>query len=402
MSEFKKFAQYKNNQKRLTYEGIIQNSPYVTQIENISNVIGSKNPRQILWHILNDQIEKPICKMCNVNFAKWHEDKWEYRLFCSGSCASKYSSILYREKCNKLLGVSHHTKLESCKQKKIETCLKKYGTEYTTQNKEIKQKRKETCQKIYGGNAPACSIDVRNKMQDTSIERYGVPIATERTDIRNKISKTCLERYGVENALQHPRFVQKSRETSFQRYKRFSHMQKTFSEYCFNTTSDPQILEQYLSNKSVLTAAKELGINYSSLYQIIAKFNLKVVNKGLGISSPQNELATWFKEQNISFVYSTRKIIKPYELDFYFPDYNMAIEFNGDYWHMNPEFYKATTVQRITKKTAKEIWDHDLTKKNLCEDKNIYLITIWENDWIEYNSIIKDNLIRLFNGMTNE
>ena len=32
-------------------------------------------------------------------------------------------------------------------------------------------------------------------------------------------------------------------------------------------------------------------------------------------------------------MYDTRQIIKPYELDIYFPEYKLAVEYNGSYWH---------------------------------------------------------------------
>ena len=87
--------------------------------------------------------------------------------------------------------------------------------------------------------------------------------------------------------------------------------------------------------------------------------------------------------------------IKPYELDFYLADYNIAIEFNGDYWHMNPTIYQPTDIHKHTKKLAQEIWDRDQFKQQLCKEKGLTLITIWESDWNLNKEQIKQNILRL-------
>lgn len=66
------------------------------------------------------------------------------------------------------------------------------------------------------------------------------------------------------------------------------------------------------------------------------------------------------------------------------------IEFNGDYWHMNPLMYKADDIHKTTKKTAQEIWDKD-HKKQLCAEKHGYkILYIWES---EYNAS-RDEVIK--------
>ena len=66
------------------------------------------------------------------------------------------------------------------------------------------------------------------------------------------------------------------------------------------------------------------------------------------------------------------------------------IEFNGDYWHMNPSMYKVDDIHKTTKKTAREIWDKD-HKKQICAEKHGYkILYIWES---EYNAS-RDEVIK--------
>lgn len=61
------------------------------------------------------------------------------------------------------------------------------------------------------------------------------------------------------------------------------------------------------------------------------------------------------------------------ELDIYIPGKNLAIEYNGDYYH-----------------SKQEVIEKDRIKQQLCEEKGIKLITIWESDWKkEPDKIIK-------------
>lgn len=62
---------------------------------------------------------------------------------------------------------------------------------------------------------------------------------------------------------------------------------------------------------------------------------------------------------NETCLYNDRKTIKPYELDVFYPKYNLAFEYNGKGWHTNN--------------------NNDSIKLKLCFKKNITLIVISEN-----------------------
>jgi len=74
---------------------------------------------------------------------------------------------------------------------------------------------------------------------------------------------------------------------------------------------------------------------------------------------------------------NTRKLIPPFELDLYIPEKEIAIEFNGLYWHSE----KAGT---------KRNYHYDKWKQ--CQEKGIQLITIWEDDWRTKKELVKQML----------
>lgn len=85
-------------------------------------------------------------------------------------------------------------------------------------------------------------------------------------------------------------------------------------------------------------------------------------------------------------LYNTRAIITPYELDIYFPEFRLAIEYNGKGWHRSDD-----AVRR------------DNNKKVLCDKQKINLIIIKENNR-NYEDDVKTQLIdnlKIINKITN-
>lgn len=78
-------------------------------------------------------------------------------------------------------------------------------------------------------------------------------------------------------------------------------------------------------------------------------------------------------KHNLNYIQHTRDIIHPREVDFYLPEYKIAIECNGMFWHSGQE----------GKNLA-------LLKYKLAEQNNITLLTFWEDD-------IKNKIIAIEN-----
>jgi uncharacterized Zn finger protein (UPF0148 family) len=98
-------------------------------------------------------------------------------------------------------------------------------------------------------------------------------------------------------------------------------------------------------------------------------------------SSAELEVRDFLDDLGIEYIHSDWITIAPQELDFYIPSHNLAIEFDGIYWHSELRGkYK----------------DYHLDKTEKCSKKGINLFHIFENEWINkkdiWKSIIKDNL----------
>ena len=114
------------------------------------------------------------------------------------------------------------------------------------------------------------------------------------------------------------------------------------------------------------------GVNTYLKTEIIRN-SIKKYNR----SSYEKEICTWIDSLNVKFEHSYRKLIAPLLIDIYIPDYKLAIEFNGLYWHS--ELLKNK--------------DYHLNKTLLCKEKGINLIHIWEDDWLNKKEIIQSIIL---------
>lgn len=172
---------------------------------------------------------------------------------------------------------------------------------------------------------------------------------------KRKIKNILLSRYGVENASQiglTPIQLSKMNNSNWLKH------------------------QNHVLNLTIDEIANKLGVNAPNLGTKFKKFN--IVLKRHSRSSYEREIALWFDSLKINYVQNTRSIIKPLELDFYIPLHNLAVEFNGDYWHQ----FKSEGYHE--------------NKTKLCNNLNICLIHIWENEWLKNKDKIKYNIMKQF------
>lgn len=72
---------------------------------------------------------------------------------------------------------------------------------------------------------------------------------------------------------------------------------------------------------------------------------------------------------------------KPKIVDYYLTDYNICLEFFGDFWHCNPKIYDKDYYHKLKKKYAYEIWNDDTIRNNeIINSTNGPLIILWEKN----------------------
>lgn len=99
------------------------------------------------------------------------------------------------------------------------------------------------------------------------------------------------------------------------------------------------------------------------------------------VSTAEKEISQFLTDNNIRHTTNDRKIISPLELDIVIPEFNVAIEHCGLYWHSH--FHKPNTYHR--------------DKMKRCNESGFRLITLFENEWIYKKELVKQKLLSIVN-----
>ena len=277
---------------------------------------------------------------------------------------------------------------ESRQEKRKKTCLEKYGVENVSQNKDIKVKKEKTIKENYGGFGFSSQI-IRDKSNNTIKEKYGVENVSQNELIKikkkdslinhygsieeaqsikaNKTKQTVKEKYGVECIFQLPNNKIKSKQKYYEKFLKENPLVLSISTF-------PNIEYICKCNHSNCNRCKEKQFTISN----IAYNNRKYSNSELcTILSPEDSnkykntsieifVKNLLDKYYIDYQTNVRNIIYPYELDIYIPSKNIAIECNGVYWHSDKNKEK----------------NYHYNKYSKCKEKNIQLISIWEDQVI--------------------
>ncbi len=282
-------------------------------------------------------------------------------------------SISYKDYYKSTNGLVDKYFCTKCKHiKSIKTNINKYGVDNPSKSEYVKLKKRETVYKKFGVDNPFQNDGVKDKIKKTNLEKYGVEYSIQSETIRNKSEETYLEKYGNKHSSQTDIVKEKVRKSKFR---------KTLERYSEKIDKEMYIIESYSDDFFVIKhhiCSEFFNIEKNMLYDrilyknvICTKCQPKIENRSF--SQKQEFLVKFLKSLNISIVENDRKILEGKELDIYIPEYNLAIEFNGLYWHS--EKYKDK--------------NYHLDKSLRCLEKGIDLLHIWEDEWIFKQDIVK-------------
>lgn len=381
---------------------------YVTQsTQFLDEIYLNPSFSQRLYHIINDVPYGLRCPVCGSPL-KFQQ---AYKTTCGKStCLSSMTSIIQsnpdviKKKEQTMIekyGVAYSIQNPESNQKRIKTVIEKYGVDSASKSDVIKKKIAETNLLRYGSKTPSGNAKVRAKMHQTNLKRYGVKEYGASIECKEKSKKTCNERYGTDYYMLTKNFesIRKPFISTPEKYKSLT--ERNFKEILENDgMTDNYTYVEYDANvrKHILKCHScnntfEIG---SLLYRKRMNYghvictNCNPINKPISIQ--EKELLDFIKSNyNGEIIHNDRSIIHPYELDIYLPDLRLAIEYNGNYWYANPKYYSEDRMINIkgTEYLVSEIWKRDQRKLKYCNNKDITLITVWEDDWTNNKNKIK-------------
>lgn len=286
--------------------------------------------QQQVWHFINEKPNQPECLNC---FSIPTFKKNNYNDFCSLSCANSNKELM--------------------QQRVEETNMKKFGFKYFSQHESWIVKVKKTKKEKYG---------------DENYNNY------------EKHLKTKLEKYGSENYNNKDKSKITLRETLIERIK--------------NEAKD-QFISYELTDNNIKLKCCDCNQEYL-IYNTLFNYRINTQIKLCTICNPIGATQqSYFEKEIVDFIRNdlkieceerNRELIKPYEVDIFIPSHNLAIEFDGLFWHS--EVYKDNNFH--------------LKKTELCEKQNINLIHIFEDEWAFKRDIVKSIIRNKLNVNVNK
>ena len=210
--------------------------------------------------------------------------------------------------------------------------------------------------------------------------------AKERSNELNvKGQQTIMNKYGVTNVSQLPSVKDKKTQTSMRKYGVNNVSQKHILPEMLAILHSKPLLDEFMKGKGVREAALLLGINFTTVYKQLAVFDIGNIRTS---SSYETEIEAWLQQYPVTYVRNNRRTIAPLELDFFFPDLNVAIEFNGLAHHS--EFLGSSLRNNKT-----SFRNYHRNKWKLCVEKGITLLSIFEDEWNTRKDVVKRTILRL-------
>jgi ribosomal protein L31 len=346
------------------------NTFYKHHLKKFHNITAEEYYKQYI----NTDEKVGICKMCgkSTNFISIVDGFYDY---CSVQC----TSILGANKNKELFKNMSPDELKERTDKYRNTCLERYGdTNVCGKNSSI---REDIFHRSHDFKTPEQKIKTNMKREKTFKRKYGVNNPMKLQSSKEKIIQTKLDKYGDANYRDNTEMLKLKKEKYT---KQFKENLKSPDGY---NLPDYELIEYYSSKEVKLKCPK------GHIFDIkVPLIDLRLENN-FEVCSECNPLRRYgVKEADLlryikniydgEIITTTRKIIYPYELDIYLPQLNLAFEFNGIYWHSTHEKSK----------------EYHQSKTQMCQDKGVNLIHIWEPDWDNKQDYIKNMVKHIIAG----
>ena len=252
--------------------------------------------------------------------------------------------------------------------KRKKTNLAKYGKEHILQTEFGQQHRKQTCIERFGEDNIFKTEEFDLKRRQTNQEKYGADFPMQTDTYKENYRKVCLEKYGVDNYFKTEAF-RADRETQI-----LDKISDEFKDVFYDRDASINFLKS--NDLGVLELSEYFQVSWPTIQAWILRHDLFRYVKHCK-SNYENIIAKSFPE----FTTNKRTILgNGQELDFYCAEKNLAIEFNGDYWHCD---------------LNKPDKNYHLNKSLLAQDSGIRLIHIYEHEW--QNPSVRKILISMVN-----
>lgn len=327
-------------------------------------VLDPKLPIKTAIYVYVNKIQPSdyICRCGTPLALKTIKRGFDIRRYCSKSCATKYTKTERRQSMLDRFG-SQEEYNKYLKETQYENSMQKYGQTFQSLQS-TRETATQTNLERYGveHNSQIESVKRSRLVYDPELRKHVDPLNT--TQARNSRAMTI----NSWSEKRHDEWIKSIKESTYRK--------SPLINYDFLETIDKKH-----SIEEVMNTA-----NCSRMTAYRALEEAGFMNTTYTQDSIVDFIRSFYDNE---IIVDTRKVIKPYEIDIYIPEFKLAIEYNGLYWHSSNSI-----------EDDKKLSKYHLMKTEMCEEQGIHLFHIFENEWVDLNkqniwkSMIKNKLMK--------
>lgn len=292
----------------------------------------------------------PDCTVCGENKVIFLRQNGEFSEACSSECAHE---------------ISHR--------KTIEYNRKNHDCDYQWQREDVKEKTEQTNMKRIQVRRPLQSKAVQKKRRATCRRKYGEDHHMKVPAFSSSVTETNFGLYGASRYIHSEEYKEKKKQQNIEEFGWEYINQKHLPVEIFTNKEE---FEKILEGKSLKEVGIELGVDKKTVGKYV------LIN---GINRESKHNSSYGETQVFDFIKSIipdtvirndRSVLNGSELDVMIPSKNLAIEYNGIYYHSD----------------AIRPNDYHLAKTLRCAENGIRLIHIFEDEWFYRKDQVKGKL----------
>lgn len=322
---------------------------------------------QRIWVALHELTSKPVCGSCGTDV---YFNGLDIPPELCKKCVREPAIHKAQHTVLERYGVQNYSSTSQCREKVKQTMMLRYGVENPAQHDDVKQRQQQTMLDRYSVTNASHSPLLMQKAKKTLFDNHRVEHPMQSEHIRHKVQRTCEQRYGVSNV---------SKNDQVRRKINRKHFERELYHILQQDDADQQLLDIWHSE----------GIQWFHQMGVSADWILKTFKRlGVDFSNttvPEKFIEDILIEHNVRYCKHDRTLIKPQELDFYIPDYDLAIEVNGLAHHCELPVYSSGTGKPK---------QYHLTKTINCAEKNTKLLHITDAQILTKPDVVRSRLLQ--------
>lgn len=238
--------------------------------------------------------------------------------------------------------------------------------------------KKTRFRSFFDGYAKFCSAKCNTKNNLSNFLKINNVQNTSQLNYIKKLKKeVCIEKYGVVA----PILIKGNHVSNYQRKNKF--------ESLFTDDYEPLIEFEDYKGTAAKIPIKFRCKHCDNIWEEILYATHRKLIPLCRICNPANTKSSKFEFELVDLIQEVYngQIVQHYkkifpkcnsEIDIYLPELNLAIEFDGLYWHTE---YKGKHK------------NYHLYKTEICEKNDIQLLHIFQNEWLQKKEIVKSILL---------